>query len=458
MIQTALKWEEKMTVESNKIKPWWFALMVAVITLASTAYFFINQFYQTGHIVELGKYNLGITIDKVNIDREYDTILADLRNVQHLDYIKQPKPQYYEVKRWFIKDEKTSIVDQMKQLLQDDDIEAWEIVVEGQSIGIVDHKKTGELILERVESIYAKSESEQLSFKETVSINKTQIRPIQLVHSDVVVDKLLAQISPAKTHTVIEGDTLWDIANIYGMPLDELLVKNPTMGDRIKPGDTVLLYPAVYTLNVISNQTLKEEQAIPFEVELVSSSSGINPRKGVEGKKEVTYFVEKENGVEVERTVLSEKIYKQPISQIEIKKERVQIASSNKSEKKNFEFIWPANGGVITSSFGMRNGKMHKGIDISGSSSLDIRAAYSGEVTFSGSRGTFGNLIIISHSNGKTTYYSHNEKNLVSVGDQVKTGDIIAKMGKTGNATGVVLHFEVREDGKALDPVGYVSQ
>lgn len=94
-----------------------------------------------------------------------------------------------------------------------------------------------------------------------------------------------------------------------------------------------------------------------------------------------------------------------------MKKAKIQVASTYKSSK-NSGFIWPAVGGIVTSPFGQRNGRLHKGIDIAGTSSLDIRAAASGEVTFAGKKGDYGKLIIITHDNGLTTYYALTKKNL----------------------------------------------
>ena len=85
----------------------------------------------------------------------------------------------------------------------------------------------------------------------------------------------------------------------------------------------------------------------------------------------------------------------------------------------------------------------------------DIRAAFDGEVVFSGRFAGYGNLIRIRHDNGLETYYSHNSKNLVKVGDNVKAGQIIALTGQTGRATTPHLHFETRIGGKPVNPNTY---
>lgn len=117
--------------------------------------------------------------------------------------------------------------------------------------------------------------------------------------------------------------------------------------------------------------------------------------------------------------------------------------------------VWPVSGS-ITSGFGMRWGRMHEGIDIAGSSGTPIAAAASGTVIVAGWSGGYGKLVVIDHGNGISTAYGHNSSIAVSVGQSVGQGAIIAGMGTTGHSTGVHCHFEVRVNGAAVDPLGYL--
>ena len=112
--------------------------------------------------------------------------------------------------------------------------------------------------------------------------------------------------------------------------------------------------------------------------------------------------------------------------------------------------------GPITSGFGMRWGRMHEGIDIAGSSGTPIHAAAAGTVIVAGWSGGYGNLVVIDHGNGISTAYGHNSSLAVSVGQSVGQGSVIAGMGTTGHSTGVHCHFEVRVNGAATDPLGYL--
>jgi len=120
------------------------------------------------------------------------------------------------------------------------------------------------------------------------------------------------------------------------------------------------------------------------------------------------------------------------------------------------QFAWPLRG-RITSKFGPRWGRMHKGIDIAAPEGTPIRAAEDGVVIYSGNglRG-YGNVVIIEHRGGFSTVYAHNSVNLVKEGDKVRKGDIIAKVGSTGRSTGPHLHFEIRKDAVAQDPLKYL--
>lgn len=99
-----------------------------------------------------------------------------------------------------------------------------------------------------------------------------------------------------------------------------------------------------------------------------------------------------------------------------------------------------------------RKREFHSGIDLANQTGTEIYASGSGIVTFSGYNGGYGRMIIVAHGHGYTSVYAHNSGNLVKVGDKVKKGDVIAKMGSTGRSTGPHLHFEIRINGKAVDP------
>lgn len=124
--------------------------------------------------------------------------------------------------------------------------------------------------------------------------------------------------------------------------------------------------------------------------------------------------------------------------------------------------IWPTEG-KISSLFGMRHHpikkkyKMHSGVDIANLKNTDIVATADGVVKISSPHKGYGNLIVIDHENGFETYYGHAETLLVESGSPIKKGQVIAKMGQTGLATGDHLHYEIRFAGEALNPISFVK-
>lgn len=116
-------------------------------------------------------------------------------------------------------------------------------------------------------------------------------------------------------------------------------------------------------------------------------------------------------------------------------------------------YIWPAQG-VLTSHYGWRWGRIHQGIDIAAPIGTPIVAAAAGKVIGVGWYGGYGNLIKLEHLDGSVTYYAHNHRNLVTLGQKVEQGEQIAEMGNTGNSTGPHLHFEIRLSNKeVIDPL-----
>lgn len=123
---------------------------------------------------------------------------------------------------------------------------------------------------------------------------------------------------------------------------------------------------------------------------------------------------------------------------------------------------WPASGN-ITSGFGSRvhpisrTEDFHAGIDISAEPGSSVRATADGVVSFSGWSGGSGNLVVIEHGFGFSTLYAHNKTIDVRVGQKVKRGEVITYLGSTGSATGPHVHYEVWRDGRAVNPMAFVS-
>lgn len=182
----------------------------------------------------------------------------------------------------------------------------------------------------------------------------------------------------------------------------------------------------------------------------------------------------KETYSEIEPNLVINTIYLDDVSEvneesIKIAKEKMTADLQDKLEEKEEKDSKTVNGiylaciptsGRITSRFGanesIRN-HTHKGIDIGASAGTPILATADGTVKNSGwNSGGYGNLVIIDHGNGVETYYGHCSKLYVTKGQKVSAGDKIAAVGSTGNSTGNHLHFEIRLNGKQVNPQKYV--
>ena len=152
--------------------------------------------------------------------------------------------------------------------------------------------------------------------------------------------------------------------------------------------------------------------------------------------------------------------------------ERKILASINWTGTMSIKFtggvmVWPIamEGTYITSGYGNRlhpiQGvyKNHAGIDISGSNvnGAPVVAAADGVVTYAGWIGGYGNCIIINHGSGIVSLYGHGSETVATVGQVVKQGDIVMKVGSTGNSTGPHVHFEIRKNGEVVDPIPYLN-
>ncbi|MBE6610563.1 MAG: hypothetical protein E7634_07835 [Ruminococcaceae bacterium] len=204
----------------------------------------------------------------------------------------------------------------------------------------------------------------------------------------------------------------------------------------------------------------KETKYISFETVYQNSSSyyeGTSKVKteGVKGETLQTYRVTYKDDTEVSRELVNEKTVKSPVN-------KVVLIGTKKSTASTGKYAWPTKSVYVTSYYGPRmlRGKYdyHIGIDLRAAKGTSIYAADGGKVTHAAYLGSYGYLIKIQHDNGDETYYAHLSKMSVKVGDRVYKGQEIAKSGTTGNVTGPHLHFEIRKNGKTVNPINYLPK
>ena len=135
-------------------------------------------------------------------------------------------------------------------------------------------------------------------------------------------------------------------------------------------------------------------------------------------------------------------------------------SSGGKSSTSNGRLSWPCKG-PITAKWGQAGSSWssgyHTGLDIGVGNGTPIKAAAGGKVITAGYHSAYGNQIVIDHGNGIQTQYAHNSRLRVGVGDEVRQGEVISYSGETGNTSGPHLHFEVRINGKSVDPLKYLN-
>jgi murein DD-endopeptidase MepM/ murein hydrolase activator NlpD len=152
--------------------------------------------------------------------------------------------------------------------------------------------------------------------------------------------------------------------------------------------------------------------------------------------------------------------FESQLAQLEAEQQALARGVSRGSGTGNGRFKWPCSGAVV-SGFGNRvhpisgTSRMHSGVDIDCANGAPISAAGDGVVVEAGSRGGYGNAVVIDHGDGLATLYAHQSQIAASTGQQVSTGEVIGYVGSTGYSTGPHLHWEVWVNGSPVDPLGY---
>lgn len=342
--------------------------------------------------------------------------------------------------------------------------EATAIVIDGKEIGIVPDYATAKGIIAAIKQKYVPAEKEGLSV-ETVAFEENVVFEPRECSVDAfsdpkVLEKLLYHgTEKMEIYRVVEGDSLWTIARRHGMTVDELKAANPELkSELLSIGQELKLVKAEPLLHVVTTYSLKKDESIPFKTKYESDDSMYRGQErvkkpGVAGQKSVVYRIVERNGREVSKEVLAEQVLKEPQDKVVLRGTKVMVAS--RGDGGSGELAWPIRG-TLSSRYGYRGREFHSGLDISAPKGTPIGAAEAGTVIFAGRSGNYGLMVTIDHGNGLTTRYAHCSELKVKVGDQVTRGQVIALVGSTGRATGNHLHFEVRVNGAAKNPLNYL--
>ncbi|MBU9710906.1 M23 family metallopeptidase [Evansella tamaricis] len=298
-----------------------------------------------------------------------------------------------------------------------------------------------------------------ISFSEEITWKESLADPDDILSIKEAFEIITNGVLEEEVYTVKEGDVLSSIASEHDLSMEEIKEINPEISENtlLQVGDQLKVTVLEPLTSVLVEKELKKEETIEYDTETIEDSDmwqGTSNVKqdGKEGIKEVHYTVTYENGRSVESKVVSENIKKEPINKIVVR------GTKTSPSRGTGQLSWPAVGGYISSYMGNRWGRFHRGIDIARPSNFNILAADNGTIKSAGWENGYGNTIRINHNNGMETLYAHLERIDVSVGQTVGKGQVIGKMGTTGNSTGIHLHFEVTKDGELKNPMDYLNR
>ncbi|MEI5908375.1 M23 family metallopeptidase [Bacillus spongiae] len=360
--------------------------------------------------------------------------------------------------------------------------EAVALEVNGKAIAYVKNSEAAEEVMKSIQLLYVseeeftkwKKESQastplpslkddeariiDISFNKEVDVKETKIDPVEILSVEDAIAFLTKGTREEKIYEVQKGDVLGSIADEHDLSTSELLSLNNGMTEdavlQIGQSMNVTAYEPVVHVEI--TKEMKTKEIIPYTEEVINDDGMYKgdstlQQEGKDGERSVTYSMTSVNGVEQDKTVKKERILTEAVNRV------VVMGTKEIPSRGTGSFIWPTNGGYISSHMGPRWGTVHKGMDIARPNNLTIKAVDNGIVTSAGwDNGGYGNKVVVDHQNGFVTVYAHLKSIHVKKGQTVPQGTSLGLMGTTGQSTGVHLHIEIYKNGRLVDPHDYL--
>ncbi len=411
--------------------------------------------------VFLGEEQIGVIRTKEEAEKAYTELKESLVDTYQMD-VSIDKDLHFEDTN--AKDDVLTSYGELKSNIQSKisiGVTGYELEVDGESLGIFKSGEEVDFILNSIKEPYIgengrESKITQTSFLESIDIIKKETNFSKLSDPGATIESIRLGKDEMRTHTVEVGESYWIIARMYDTHVEDLINANPGQSpESLQPGDEVKLFVPTPLLTVVTNEEVEYTEETNYETEVTNDDSLYKNQKkitvkGEKGLSQIKATEIRHNGLLVEKNVIEEVVIEEPVTEkiVQGTKELPKTAAKG-------SFIVPTSG-RMTSPYGMRSGRMHRGIDLANSSGTSVYAADGGKVTFSGYSGSYGYMVEINHENGYVTRYAHNSKLLVKNGERVYRGQLISKMGNTGRSTGSHLHFEVIVNGSHKNPSRYI--
>lgn len=292
-----------------------------------------------------------------------------------------------------------------------------------------------------------------MKFEQDINITETYVPESHIMSLEEAIELVTKEKEAKKTYTVVAGDCLYSIALQYGFTVDELLAMNPdytSIDSLIREGDVLYVTVPEPELSVVvtERKTYEEEYELPVQyiennTQYTTYSAVIN--EGTTGKRKVVANASYRDGVKISEEILAQEVETEAVARV------IEIGTIQPPT-----YITPLSSFRISSNYGQRWGRLHGGVDLVCSVGTSVMASNTGVVVEAGWNGSYGYTVLLAHSDGRKTRYAHLSRILVSYGQNVTQGQVIALSGNTGNSTGPHLHFEMIINGARVNPLNYL--
>lgn len=444
--------------------------VAAAFVLLFTIQYYSNQTF--GLVLEYDGEQLGCISDEAVFEQAANLATERINDPENSFKLERtPKLTIAMVNQEDMLDE-NALCDQILRTSSDSIAEVSGLYIDDKFEGAVESREELDALLNGIlDSYRSGSENERAEFIQDVQVVDGLYPISSIVSVEEMEEYLTHETVVAKTYTVQQGDTLGAIARSQDMTLSELRSMNAAIQDTdmVHIGDELLVQRPQPYLRVQVVRTIQYTEEIPFTVEKQQDNK--QPvsyekvkKKGSNGSKDITAEVILVDGVEQSRTILTETVTKEPVTQVVVVGTKKQTSASGYTVQvgdgiTTGKFVWPVPICHNTSRGFYTNG--HKALDICNGpvtvKNKPFIAADGGVVVeaSTGWNGGYGNMIRIQHSGGYETLYAHCNKLYVVKGQKVTKGQELGLIGSTGNSSGPHLHFEVRKNGVRIDPMQF---